>query len=115
MLWYEPIQDKLHEDEDSQVADGKKLNLGGKYASVTLQVIGTMTDASIEFEGSIDGENYHSLEGIDLSDGSEVTESGGNTGIFRVNIVGINYFRAKKTGSNTEPITVIAVVSPAAA
>lgn len=113
ILWFEPVETVIHDEEDSQEADGKILELGGKYASVTLQVAGTMTSASIEFEGSIDGENYASVQGTKLADGSSVTETGAAAGLFRVPVVGFNYLKAKKTGTGTNKITVTAVASAA--
>jgi len=116
ILWYEPVEEVIHDEEDTAGAvDGKILKLGGKYASVTLQVTGTMSDADIEFEGSMDGENFASIQGTKLVDGTSVTATGANTGLFRIPVVGLNYLKAKKTGSGTGPITVKAVISAASA
>ncbi len=115
ILWYEPVQEILHNAETATTADGKTLKLEGKYASVVLQVTGTMTSSDINFEGNIDGKSWVPLVGINVGDGSVATKTGSNTGIWAIPVAGINYFRARKSGTGSSAITVTAVATSAPA
>ncbi len=113
ILWYEPIQLTLHDAETAQTADGKVMELGGRFATVAVQVTGTMTNSDVHFEGSIDGENWESLGGIDVTDGSATADTGDNTGLWKVPVEGIVFMRARRSGTGSGEITVAAVATAA--
>ncbi len=105
ILWVEPITEVL-QDEAEATGDGEVLVLDGKYASLSLQTLGTFT-ATVKFEGSMDGENYHELKGINLNTGAGLSETT-STGVYSVPVVGIKRFRARISAYTDGEVTVLA-------
>jgi len=108
ILWYEPITEAL-QDEAEATGDGKVFELGARFASLAIQTSGSFS-ATVKLEGSINGEDYHEIKGIDLNDGDGLTETGG-TGVYVVPVVGIKRFKARISAYSSGKVTVRAVAS----
>ncbi len=115
ILWYEPLQAVLQDAEEATAANGVALALEGKYTTVTLQVTGTMTNSTINFEGSIDGVTFVSLVAINMTTGAVIVASGAAAGVWTIPVAGLNFFRARKSGTGTTAVTVRAVATAAPA
>lgn len=113
-LWYEPIE-KVLQAASEAAGNGEVLDLGGKYSTVVIQVVGTMTNSAIHYEGSIDGKTFVALVGINQASGAVGVNTGAAAGIFTVPVVGIKKFRARRHGSGTAAVTVTAIATAAPA
>ena len=111
LLWYEPVRQVIHNNSTVSAATGTDLVLGGKYSAVTVQVVST-ADPKVNFKGSIDGQNFATLRGINQATGVTKTAST-VAGIFIVPVAGISIFRAQRSTGAVVAATVIAVATAA--
>ncbi len=110
-MWYEPVIRKLHEGSQSEIT-GEIFNLEGKYGNITLQVTGISGTEEIKFEVSIDGTNWVSVRGRNLTDGDCLTSTAAD-GVFFFPVVGVKFFRAPIETRDSGTIYVTAIAVPA--
>lgn len=86
--------------------DGEPLAAGG-YAVATAHVRGTFS-ATVNWEGSLDGVNWAPILATNLSDGTETTTATAS-GLYRINLFGILFLRARISNYASGSITIQAV------
>ncbi len=104
--------------EDS---DGVEVAVAG-YPQATVQIDGTFGTASLQPEGSLDGENWHRLAMKKIRELSQSENTKDHyqddiseEGIFVAPTAGVHYFRLKLTNADGDTeLTVKATVSPVA-
>ncbi|MCS7038032.1 MAG: hypothetical protein NZP34_00340 [Caldilineales bacterium] len=88
--------------------NGAVLNTGG-YVTATAQVTGTFT-ATVNWEASLDGTNWFPVRATDLAGGTEATSTG-SAGLYRINLFGILFLRARISGYTSGSVTVLATAT----
>jgi hypothetical protein len=66
----------------------------GGYTFACFQISGTVTTATITFEGTVDGTNWVSLEAESLGSSSTKSTTATAAGVWRATVVGLKYVRA---------------------
>lgn len=93
----------------AETGDGTALNVLG-HGVVIAQVTGTFV-GTVTFEGTADGTNYVSLQGINVATGAEATTATA-VGILQFPIAGLTAFRARVSAYTSGTITVKARALP---
>jgi len=106
-MWFEPFTEKLHEGSGAAI-DGKVFNLNGKFSTVLLQITGIGGTEEIQFQGSVDGENYVQIEGHNVNDGVDANQTAAD-GIFSIPVKGLWFFKAPIETHDSGDIYVTAV------
>lgn len=88
----------------SATSNGNVLDVNG-YAAVAIQITGTFT-AVINFEGSVDGSNWVSLQATPSDAASPIT-SASAPGIWIVPVSGLSQIRARLTWTSGTSVTVL--------
>jgi len=89
--------------------DGTALNVLG-HGVVVAQVTGTFV-GTVTFEGTVDGTNFVSVQGISIATGAEATTATA-TGILQFPCAGLVTFRARVSAYTSGTITVTARALP---
>lgn len=90
--------------------NGKELDVRG-YNTVGLQVSGTFV-GTIVFEGTINGDSFVQIYGVDPNGGSEENQATA-AGLFLVPVAGLTAFRARISAYTSGSITVTAYATHA--
>lgn len=61
--------------------------------------------ATVTFQGTVNGDNWYTVQATDLSDGSGSTTAGSGTGLFRVNGTGLAATRPNVTSYTSGSVT----------
>ncbi len=107
-LW--PVVRILH-DKAEAVASGEIFDLGRKYASVNVQIKGRDGTELFTFKGSINGEDYVDIEGVNVTNGT-AGETTDVDGIYSIPVYGMDKFYVDYTTRQTGVVTVTAVAIP---
>ena len=91
--------------------DGISINVSS-YTTAVFQVCCTFT-ATVNFEASIDGTNYESVECFSTADKTSRTVAPTVRGQWRCNMIGMNKLRARISGYASGTITVTAGMASA--
>ena len=97
---------KLH-NAQTQVSVGEDI-IVDNVSSLSLQIYGTSTSFTLEFEVSLDGENFDDIMGDNKGDYSIYSASTTSKGCWEFDVSGWAYFRAKLTAIGNGNITVLA-------
>ena len=110
ILWMDPVVRTLHEGAVAEGA-GETFDLGCKYASVNVQIQGVGGTEVFTFKGSLDGENYVNLEGVNITNGTKGATAAAN-GIYSIPVYGIRNMYVDYTTRDTGSVTITAVAIP---
>lgn len=104
-------QEGTLQDAAGADGDGIAFDIRG-YAFVAVQVSGTFV-ADIEFEGSVDGQIFDSLQASDAADGEELQKADAE-GLYFVQVAGLSDFRTPISGYVSGTVTVNIIASTVA-
>lgn len=110
IVWLEPKDFTLHNASTANDT-GTTVDLGAKYASLTLQVkVASSWDGTGTFQGSQDGTNFIAVEVINRNSGARVTTATADA-IFETSVVGLKKFRFSIASRTTGNVTVTATAT----
>ena len=98
----------LHTAEDSATANGKSFPCERSGILLIHAQAASSWDGTLNFEAQLDGTNWVSIQGVRMSDGGVVIADSGATlsEMYRFDVSGALFFRARVSGQSTGDITV---------
>lgn|SRR5690606_37685742 len=77
----------------------------GAWTDLVMQVVISDT-ATVTFEATVDGSTWHTLNVVDLEDGTDATTASAS-GIFRANVRGLTQVRARVSALTSGTVDVV--------
>ena len=98
----------LHTAEDSATADGTSFPCERSGILLIHAQADNSWDGTLNFEAQMDGTNWVSIQGIRMDTGAAVITATGTSlsNMFRFDVSGVLFFRARVSGQSTGDITV---------
>jgi len=98
----------LHTAEDGATADGTSFPCERSGILLIHAQAASSWDGTLNFEAQMDGTNWVSIQGVRMSDGAVKISDSGTTlsEMYRFDVSGVLFFRARVSGQSTGDITV---------
>lgn len=102
---HEDVADIIFLDSVSSVTSGSVFPIG-RFTTVTLEITGTSTSRTINFEGSSVSGTFYQIQGTKLSDLTLASQTSGTGELWQFTVTGLVSFRTNLTAVAGGTVTV---------